>query len=91
MRRVRSNTGETSRPALAAGYVFGLAKDHPFVDGNEQAALLACVGFLKLDGLSLFAPQPEAYRQMMALAAVAISEKTFAEWLIGHVVPRAAR
>jgi death-on-curing protein len=88
---VWSYTGKTSRPALAAGFASGLAKDHPFVDGNKRAAFLACVGFLKLNGLSLVAPQPEAYRQMMALAAGAISEKTFAEWLSGHVAPRAAR
>ena len=73
--------GETNLSVLSAAYAFGLAKNHPFVDGNKRAALIASVGFLKLNGFDLLAPQPEAYRAMMALAASEMTEEAFAEWI----------
>jgi death-on-curing protein len=79
---------ETSIPRLAAAYAFGLAKNHPFVDGNKRAAFLACVGFPKINGLNLRAPQPDAYRSMIALAAGEITEDDFAQWLEAHVQAR---
>ena len=86
-----SYRGETDPAALAAAYAFGLAKNHPFIDGNKRAAFLACVGFLKLNGFDLRAPQPEAYRSMMELAASTMTEEAYAAWLAGHLQPRAGR
>jgi death-on-curing protein len=79
---------ETRLARLAAAYAFGIAKNHPFVDGNKRAAFLACVGFLKINGLDLRAPQPDAYSAMMALAAGEMTEDAFAEWLEVHVKAR---
>ena len=45
---------------LAAAYGFGLAKNHPFIDGNIRAALAIAALFLELNGFSLDAPEPEA-------------------------------
>jgi len=80
--------GETNVAAPAAAYAFGLAKNHPFIDGNKRAAFIACVAFLKLNGFDLRAAQPDAYRAMMALAATEMGEEAFAAWIERHLSPR---
>lgn len=76
--------------ALAASYGVGIAKNHPFVDGNKRAAFLAVGLFLYLNGLRLHATQAEATVTMLAVAAGDISEADFAAWLRAHSAPRAA-
>lgn len=71
----------------AAAYAFGLAKNHPFVDGNKRAAFLACGLFLRLNGQRLTATQAKATLTMLALAAGQLSETEFAAWLRGHSAP----
>lgn len=73
---------------LAAAYAFGLAKDHPFVDGNKRAAFLAAGLFLALNGYSLKSTQAEATSMMLALAAGEIHEKPFAQWMRMHLSKR---
>ena len=85
---LRSYEPDTSLARLAAAYAFGIAKNHPFVDGNKRAAFLACVAILKLNGFDLQAPQPEAYRAMVALAAGEMPEDAFAEWLDTYLQAR---
>ena len=76
---------------LAACYGVGVAKNHPFVDGNKRAAFL-CVGlFLHLNGMRLHATQAEATLTMLALAAGEITEAEFATWLREHIQPRPSR
>jgi len=82
-----SYRGETRIEFLAAAYAFGLSKNHPFIDGNKRAAFIAYVSFLKLNGLNLVASQPDAYRTMIDLAAGAISEESFAEWIRMNIEP----
>ena len=67
----------------------GLAKNHPFVDGNKRAAFLAVGLFFYLNGHRLQATQGEATLTMLAVAAGDLSEEAFAAWLRGHAVPRA--
>lgn len=74
---------------LAASYGFGLAKNHPFVDGNKRAAFLAVGLFFYLNGHRLQATQGEATLTMLAVAAGDITEEAFAAWLRGHAVPKA--
>lgn len=74
--------------ALAASYGVGLAKNHPFVDGNKRAAFLAVGLFLYLNGLRLQATQTDATLTMFAVAAGDISEEAFAAWLREHAVVR---
>ncbi len=83
-----SYRGERSIPHLAAAYAFGLAKNHPFIDGNKRAAFIVCGAFLKLNGLDLKAPQPDAYRAMMDLASGAVTEAAFADWLATNTARR---
>ena len=73
---------------LAASYGLGIAKNHPFIDGNKRAAFLAVGMFLYLNGLRLQATQAEATVTMLAVAARDISEATFAAWLRQHSAAR---
>lgn len=66
---------------LAASYASGLAKNHPFVDGNKRAAFLAVGMFLYLNGYRLQAEQADATLTVLGLAAGDISEAEFATWL----------
>lgn len=76
---------------LAASYGVGLAKNHPFVDGNKRAAFLAVGLFLYLNGLRLQATQAEATVAMLAVASGEWTEDAFAAWLREHTGPRATR
>jgi death-on-curing protein len=73
---------------LAASYSVGLAKNHPFVDGNKRAAFLATGLFLYLNGYRLSVSQAEATLTMMAEASSDISEEEFAAWLRAHAVKK---
>ncbi len=74
---------------LAASYGVGLAKNHPFVDGNKRAAFLAVGLFLHLNGYRLKVSQAEATLTMLAVAAGDLSEEAFAAWLRAHSVLKA--
>ena len=74
--------------ALAASYGVGVAKNHPFVDGNKRAALLAAGLFLYLNGFRLQATQADTTLTMLGVAAGEVSEEAFAAWLRCHIVVR---
>ena len=74
--------------ALASAYCIGLAKNHPFVDGNKRAAFLATGLFLYLNGYGLTATQAEATLAVLAEAASDMSEAVFAQWLRQHIAAR---
>lgn len=73
--------GETAYAMLAAAYAFGIAKNHPFVDGNKRAAFLGMITFLRKNGIA-FTPDPaEAAVAIMGLAAGEIDEDGLARWM----------
>ena len=74
--------------ALAASYAVGLAKNHPFVDGNKRAAFLSVGLFLARNGFRLSATQAEATLAVFGLAAGEIGEVEFAAWVREHSVRR---
>lgn len=74
--------------ALAASYGCGLAKNHPFVDGNKRAAFLSVGLFLFLNGHRLIATQVDATLTVFAVAAGEIDETSFAEWIRKYSVKR---
>lgn len=80
--------GEPDFAELAASYAIGLAKNHPFVDGNKRAALLATGLFLYLNGYRLSVSQMDATLTMLAVASGEIDEAAFAEWLRRYCVKR---
>lgn len=71
---------------LAAAYAFGIARNHPFVDGNKRAAFIAAGVFLRRNGKRLRADKVDAYRATLALAADEIGENEFAAWLRANCV-----
>ena len=75
---------------LAAAYGVGLAKNHPFVDGNKRAAFLSVGLFLALNGQRLVATQAEATLVMFDVAASAVDESSFAIWIRSHMASRSA-
>ena len=76
--------GEPDFADLAAAYGTGLARNHPFVDGNERAGFLSVGLFLALNGYRLKVTQAEAALTMLALAAGDLDEAMFAAWIRGH-------
>lgn len=70
---------------LAASLAFGLARNHPFVDGNKRTAAVACETFLMLNGASLGAENLELYPVYLALAEGSLAEADFAAWLRPHL------
>lgn len=72
---------------LAAAYGFGLAKNHPFVDGNKRIAFIATVTFLRLNGYRLSSGRMDEIQTMLAVAAGELSEDVFADWIRLHTEP----
>ena len=77
--------GEPGLERLAASYAFGLAKNHPFVDGNKLVALAAIDVFLQLNGHELVVGEPEAVVIMRELASSEIDEPELAAWIAANV------
>ena len=70
--------------ALAASYGYGLARNHPFVDGNKRTAFVAVELFLALNGWALVANDAQCVLTMLALASGDLTEAEFADWLRQH-------
>jgi death-on-curing protein len=69
--------------SLAASYAFGIAKNHPFLDGNKRTAFVVYRLFLKWNGVQMHAEKADRYMHMLALAAGDHDEESFANWLRG--------
>jgi len=65
---------------LAAAYAFGIARNHPFVDGNKRTAAVVSEAFLALNGEALAASDAELVVAFLALAAGELSEEEMADW-----------
>jgi death-on-curing protein len=73
---------------LAAAYGFGLATNHPFIDGNERIAFQAIYVFLGMNGFRIDAPEEAAVGIMMGVAAGNIDESELTSWLRENCVSR---
>jgi death on curing protein len=73
---------------LAASLAYGLARNHPFVDGNKRTAAVACEVFIVLNGAVLVADDQDLYPQYLGLAEGSIGEAEFADWLRPRIVLR---
>lgn len=74
---------------LAAAYSFGIARNHPFADGNKRTAFVVSALFLELNGYRLQADDSEATRMFQALAAGEVEEHALSVWFQQHTVPLA--
>ena len=78
---------ESDFATLAAAYGFGIAKNHPFVDGNKRTALMAIYTFLAMNGLELDAPEAEAVTAILGIADSSAQEDDLASWIRGRIIP----
>jgi death on curing protein len=77
--------GEDDHARLAAAYAFGVARNHPFADGNKRTAWVLARLFLHLNGHSLRFDAQDAIATVLALAAGELAEDALADWFRGHL------
>lgn len=80
-RQNRAAYGEADLHGLAAAYAYGIARDHPFVDGNKRVAFIAAALFLLDHGIEIAASDEAVVTAMLRLAAGGMSEAELAAWL----------
>ncbi len=81
VRRNKCSYGGEELAALAAAYAYGIARNHPFVDGNKRAAFAAIIVFLGLNDIAFAPPPAEATAIILALAAGEVGEDGLARWI----------
>ena len=79
--------GKPDAAALAATYAFGVARNHPFVDGNKRTAWVLARLFLSKNGVSMEYKEAEAVVVMLRLAAGELTEKELADWFRERIQP----
>jgi len=77
----------TDLASLAAACAFGLARNHPYVDGNKRVALVAMLTFLAINGRAIDATDDEVLTTVMTLAAGRLTESELANWLRSRLAP----
>jgi death-on-curing protein len=75
------NIANASFEELAAAYAYGIARNHPFIDGNKRTAFVVCELFLLINGFKVHASQKEKYEIFLNMASGNISESELAQWL----------
>ncbi|WP_296639251.1 type II toxin-antitoxin system death-on-curing family toxin [Roseinatronobacter sp.] len=78
----RAAYSDATQAQIAAAYAFGISKAHAFVDGNKRTAFVTALTFLRLNGYAFQTNPVDGVRMMEDLAASAIDEARFAEWLL---------
>lgn len=78
--------GDPDAAALAAAYAFGLARNHPFVDGNKRTATVVSLLFLLKNGLRIAASDADMTVTFIALAAGELTEDELADWFRQRIV-----
>ena len=80
--------GDPDAAALAASYGCGIARNHPFIDGNKRTAFVAVELFLWLNDVELTADDQDCVMTMLAVASGTLNEADFADWIRQHTQPR---
>ena len=78
--------GEDDLCALAAAYAFGIARNHPFNDGNKRTAWVMARLFLRLNGVQIAFDKEDAINTVLALAAGKLAEEAVTAWFRDHIV-----
>ena len=71
---------------LAAAYAFGVARNHPFIDGNKRTAWVLARLFIVMNGLTIAFDKEDAVRTVLALASGDLSEEELADWFRTRLV-----
>ena len=77
--------GDPDAADLAAAYAFGIARNHPFVDGNKRTAAVVSETFLVLNGLTLTGDDVDIVMTFLALAAGEMSVEALTHWFRAHI------
>jgi len=77
--------GDPDAADVAAAYAFGIARNHPFVDGNKRTAAVVSETFLTLNGYELYARDAELVVAFESLAAGELNEDELADWFRDHL------
>jgi death-on-curing protein len=80
-----SNFGDSDAAELAAAYAFGIARNHPFLDGNKRTAAVVSETFLSINGYTLDTSDAELVVVFLALAAGGLSQEELASWFREHL------
>ncbi len=80
--------GHPDAADLAAAYGWGIARNHPFVDGNKRTAFVAVELFLDLNGFELVASDADCVLTMLSVADGSLDEPAFAAWIRARIQPR---
>ena len=83
----RAGYGEPDAASLAANYAFGIARNHPFVDGNKRTALVVSELFHAKNGLCVNSGDAETLAVFLDLAAGELSEEELADWFRERIEP----
>jgi death-on-curing protein len=78
--------GEPDLAAMAAAYAFGIARNHPFLDGNKRTSYVISQTFLGLNGLDIAADEATRLQIWLKLALGNMTEEELAEWLRSNTV-----
>jgi death on curing protein len=78
---------EVDASALAAAYAYGMARNHPFIDGNKRTAAVLCEVFLELNDFLLVAEDADLYPVFLGLAEGSVGEDELTAWLRRHSRP----
>ena len=76
---------------LAAAHAFGIARNHPFVDGNKRTSLLALYTFLGVNGVDFVVPDAEAAAMILSLAAGEVNEEGLTRWIRDNWPPESRK
>ena len=79
--------GDPDLAALGAAYAFGIARNHPFTDGNKRTSFVVCLTFLALNGAELLVDDAGNIATWLALAEGSLDEATLADWLRARMRP----
>lgn len=88
LRQLLAYRPDADLPALAASYGYGLARNHPYNDGNKRVAFVVMAVFLGLNGLEFTASEADVVTTIVALAAGELDEETLADWIRLHATER---
>ncbi len=79
--------GQPEMADLAAAYVVGIVKNHPFLDGNKRTGFMMGAGFLERNNHEFFAAETEVVLHTLAIAAGELSEADYAAWMKANSRP----
>lgn len=76
----KANYGEPDIADIAAAYAYGIARNHPFIDGNKRTALVASRAFLLYNGFQITASKEDRLNTFLSLASGTLGEDELAAW-----------